>query len=256
MNGELLIDSRSDLDLLLLNIEASVKVSERTDFFGWMQGVFQGVIRHEMLVCGVVDPASRRYRLDWFASAPVSERMREELCAPGAGLIYRMFPLWELAGRRALFVSGDSTGASDLSLTREIRRLALENVLIHGIPDFDGHANAFFCFHRVSGGMRDPRIALDLMAPQIYSAWMRVCSGGKPKNAQSGMAMRQILTGREVEVLNWVEQGKSNNEIAQILSISHLTVKNHVQKILRKLNVQNRAQAVSRAISLNITNRR
>ena len=66
-------------------------------------------------------------------------------------------------------------------------------------------------------------------------------------------AVREILTAREIEILNWVEKGKSNNEIAQILSISHLTVKNHVQKILRKLNVQNRAQAVARGISLNLT---
>ena len=69
------------------------------------------------------------------------------------------------------------------------------------------------------------------------------------------VAAREILTAREVEILHWVERGKSNNEIAQILNISHLTVKNHVQKILRKLNVQNRAQAVAKGIALNLTMR-
>jgi DNA-binding CsgD family transcriptional regulator len=68
-----------------------------------------------------------------------------------------------------------------------------------------------------------------------------------------GFAVREILTTRETEILSWVERGKSNNEIAQILGISHLTVKNHVQKILRKLNVQNRAQAVAKGMSLNLT---
>jgi DNA-binding CsgD family transcriptional regulator len=37
-----------------------------------------------------------------------------------------------------------------------------------------------------------------------------------------------------------------------ILTISPLTVKNHVQKILRRLNVLNRAQAVGKALSLRI----
>jgi len=46
--------------------------------------------------------------------------------------------------------------------------------------------------------------------------------------------------------------GKSNIEIGTILTISPLTVKNHVQKILRKLNVQNRTQAVGRALALRI----
>jgi DNA-binding CsgD family transcriptional regulator len=55
------------------------------------------------------------------------------------------------------------------------------------------------------------------------------------------------LSERERQVLQWVRQGKTNHEIGQILSISPLTVKNHVQKILRKLNVSNRAQAAARA---------
>jgi DNA-binding CsgD family transcriptional regulator len=46
--------------------------------------------------------------------------------------------------------------------------------------------------------------------------------------------------------------GKSNHEIGGLLEISPLTVKNHVQKICRKLNAQNRAHAVSRGISLRL----
>jgi len=89
--------------------------------------------------------------------------------------------------------------------------------------------------------------------PYLHASWARaVCDAGK-QPAGNLIVARQILTGREVEILTWVEQGKSNNEIAQILGISHLTVKNHVQKILRKLNVQNRAQAVAKGITMNLT---
>ncbi len=57
-----------------------------------------------------------------------------------------------------------------------------------------------------------------------------------------------MLTSREQEILGWIYLGKSNFEIGTILSISPLTVKNHVHKILRKLNVVNRAQAVGKAL--------
>jgi len=49
-----------------------------------------------------------------------------------------------------------------------------------------------------------------------------------------------------------VRDGMSNQQIGVKLGISALTVKNHVQKILRKLQASNRAQAVSKAISMKL----
>ncbi|TAK10948.1 MAG: response regulator transcription factor [Anaerolineae bacterium] len=56
------------------------------------------------------------------------------------------------------------------------------------------------------------------------------------------------LSGREMEVLESVTQGKSNKEIATDLGISHQTVKNHVTAILRKLGVDDRTQAAVYAL--------
>ncbi len=53
------------------------------------------------------------------------------------------------------------------------------------------------------------------------------------------------LTGRQAEVLFWVCQGKSNAEIAVILTISVRTVTFHVSRILETLNVSNRTEAVN-----------
>ncbi len=52
------------------------------------------------------------------------------------------------------------------------------------------------------------------------------------------------LSGREMEVLACVVRGMSNKEIANLLGISHQTVKNHVTAILRKFGVEDRTQAV------------
>jgi two-component system response regulator DegU len=57
-----------------------------------------------------------------------------------------------------------------------------------------------------------------------------------------------LLTPRECEVLQLLANGKSNRAISEDLLISEKTVKNHVSKILRKMNVNDRTQAVVAAI--------
>ena len=56
------------------------------------------------------------------------------------------------------------------------------------------------------------------------------------------------LTYREVEVLQLIGQGMSNQEIAKKLYLSEKTVKNHLTNIFRKINVVDRTQAVLYAI--------
>ncbi len=56
------------------------------------------------------------------------------------------------------------------------------------------------------------------------------------------------LTPREVEVLKHIAEGQSNKEIAQQLSISEKTVKNHINNILSKLHLYDRTQATLYAI--------
>ena len=55
------------------------------------------------------------------------------------------------------------------------------------------------------------------------------------------------LTEREGEILALIAQGRSNEEIAEQLSLSLKTVRNHVSNIFSKLQVADRAQAVIRA---------
>lgn len=52
------------------------------------------------------------------------------------------------------------------------------------------------------------------------------------------------LTVREMEVLGWIKQGKSNPEIAKLTYLSENTVRTHLKKIFIKLGVQSRGQAL------------
>jgi DNA-binding NarL/FixJ family response regulator len=58
----------------------------------------------------------------------------------------------------------------------------------------------------------------------------------------------QELTDREREVLSLLAQGLNTPDIAQSLSISSSTVRNHVQNILHKLQVHSRLEAVAYAL--------
>lgn len=60
------------------------------------------------------------------------------------------------------------------------------------------------------------------------------------------------LTPREVEVLRSIARGRSNKEIAYDLQMAAGTVKVHVERILRKLSVANRAEATMHAVRLGI----
>jgi len=250
---DFIIRTRTELDELLVNIETAVRVEKRTDFFSWLQGVFQSLIGHEVLVCAVYDPRSRSYQMEWMSGVPVEDSVFAGMCAP-EGLIYRLIEMWEKLGCAPLQVRPNSLRIDARTLA-EIERLRLDDILAHGLPDPQGRAATFFCFSRLTEGTQERHCdTLELAIPYLHAAWIR-CWSGEESVARDNKRLQNstILTAREGEILSWVEQGKSNNEIAKILSISHLTVKNHVQKILRKLNVQNRAQAVAKGISLNLT---
>lgn len=73
-------------------------------------------------------------------------------------------------------------------------------------------------------------------------------AGPVPDNSIAG------LSPRENEVLRWLGEGKRNAEIAIILAISPRTVEKHVERILGKLGVENRAAAISHAFTLRTPN--
>lgn len=60
------------------------------------------------------------------------------------------------------------------------------------------------------------------------------------------------LTNRELEIVKLIAEGISNKEIAEQLVIAEGTVKNHISKILEKLQVNDRLQAILKARTLGI----
>jgi DNA-binding CsgD family transcriptional regulator len=85
-------------------------------------------------------------------------------------------------------------------------------------------------------------------------AWPQIVAeiDGFLKQPRKACAQRQTLpleelTGRERDVLEAIAQGLDNNEIAASLGMSEKTVRNHVTRVLDKIGVEHRYQAIVRA---------
>jgi DNA-binding NarL/FixJ family response regulator len=93
-----------------------------------------------------------------------------------------------------------------------------------------------------------------LLAPSITR---RLVERFAPRPARAGSPGRSLsaLTPREQEVLVLVARGMSNAELAAALTLSEATVKTHVARILTKLDLRDRVQAVVLAYETGLVSR-
>ena len=91
-----------------------------------------------------------------------------------------------------------------------------------------------------------------LLSPSVTRKVIDRMAKQPAPDASSGERLTE-LTPREREVLELVARGLSNGEIAQAFVIEESTVKTHVKRILRKLRVRDRAQAVIFAYESGLT---
>jgi transcriptional regulator EpsA len=244
-----------ELELLALNLDAAMHVHSRPQFFSWTQGALQSLIRHELLICALRSGDAASFRVDSFSTALRDAGALSEAFQRDASLAATLANAWE--EQRFAPVTGE-TNRSPLAGTafaRELDRVGACKVIAHGMHDVYGHLTSMFVF-----ASRPERLGsrqeyfVRLAVPFLHMAWIRSQVNGDGKGYIPKPAAASILTARELEILRWIYLGKSNFEIGAILSISPLTVKNHVQKILRKLNVLNRTQAIGKALELRILN--
>ena len=71
---------------------------------------------------------------------------------------------------------------------------------------------------------------------------------GELGSDQTVLKQKLLVTEREAEVLLWIARGKSNRDIAEILSLSPRTVNKHLEQIYAKLGVENRTSAAALAV--------
>lgn len=241
---------------LMLNLDAALRVFARHEFFSWTQGALQSLIEHELLICAMPNGEPGSFYVDSFSTMLVEPARLSELFRQDVTLVPQLIKAWEENHCQAVEFDAASAGAvGGSALGRELMRIGAGSIVAHGTYDGGGELASFFTFGCAPGaaGARQ-RHVVELLVPFLHAAWMRTRINWPAEGAGVKPAVENVLTVRETEILQWIYHGKSNIEIGMILSISALTVKNHVQKILRKLNVLNRTQAIGKALALRILN--
>lgn len=263
MDGTFMTLTDREQEYLFRAIETSLQVKKRYQFFLWTQGQLQALVPHEILICTVTRDGEEVLLMDRFNSCVVPDEIFAEVCHPVDGLVMQSMMAWRDAGDSPCLISPDIQMPQGLyeRFRVPLERARFGNAAGHGSTTITGSgiASSYFLFARIPDilNLRHAYF-LELLLPHIHMAFLRTLAYADrgqsviEDNLMRLVDLRKLLTGREVEILEWVQEGKSNQEIGLILNISPLTVKNHVQKILRKLNVRNRAQAVSKATAMRL----
>lgn len=265
---EVLLTENSELapreaEALVRTLEEAAHVHRRHQFFVWTQSQFQTLLPHSVLCCGTYHRQRRTLVFDQFNNVVVSTRAKASLGDADGKLLREAISLWVAGGGRSLSVTApqlSAGAAADLGCLCE--ELAGSSLLLHGVarPHQLSEIESLFVF--AATGQTPTRQLLprlEMLLPHIHITWRHVQSVEQSLltrqasiEAASAPTLRHVVTHRERQILLWIREGKSNLEIGEVLSISPLTVKNHVQKILRKLNASNRAQAVAQAMTMNL----
>jgi LuxR family maltose regulon positive regulatory protein len=127
----------------------------------------------------------------------------------------------------------------------------LEQALSLGEPE--GHVRTFLDQDATLAALLAQAVARDLMPD--YAARLLAASGEDvaiPSPSPDASALIEALTDRELEVLDLISRGYSNQDIVDALVISLNTVKKHASNIYGKLGVRSRTQAVARAQELGL----
>lgn len=117
------------------------------------------------------------------------------------------------------------------------------------LTTFDGDEDIYQALQKGAKGY----LLKDTQRDQLIEAIRSVCGGGTWISPKAGARLaarvgEMRLTGREREVLQLLAAGSSNKEIGRHLRISEGTVKVHVTRILKKLNVTGRSEAITEAL--------
>jgi transcriptional regulator EpsA len=262
MNGSFINLTEEEQENLLRAIETSLQVKKRHQFFLWTQGPLQAFIPHKTLISLVTRDGEEMLVMDRFNSCVVSEQTFEDVCHPVDGVVMRAMRCWRETGDSPFLIA---PGVQMPLVLYNRFRDQLEQVEFgcaagHGSTPVDGcgiSSSFFFFAHMPDTITVRHAYFLELLMPHIHMAFLRTLGQADrvligADGSMHNLDLRNAMSDREIEILGWVKEGKSNQEIGMALNISPLTVKNHVQRILRKLKVRNRAQAVSKATAMRL----
>lgn len=229
------------------------RIQRHYDIYRWLSGEVQHFLPHAVLLSAWGDFANWEIKLDLTSGLPGVRTAQLAHCRVEP-LLRRAYTLWKDAARQPVLLK-----PAELEATQECHcpihaaLRGMRSVLVHGVHD-KRSGDESLLIALTCGSFTKGRSALrfnsllDPLVAQIDAAFRKVPAFPlvDPRSALRDGSNVLDLSGRELEVLESMCRGKTNLEIAAALTISPFTVKNHVQRIFRKIGVTNRTLAAAR----------
>lgn len=247
-------------------ISRSLEVRSHFDVMVWLQGDMQRYIPHDVMLSawGNFDTGNVQHDV---VSALDGVRSTNSYAAVLNPFLATLFQRWTKQDKRPYTMRpeiGGFLGEIDgvhCAVGQAVQ--SMRSAVVHGIHDKRGsHASIYVAFSQHHLFDDSQRTAFSLAVPYIDNALRQVdhlphqafvrpqLPSFEEDPGEEELNNNHNLSTREVEVLHWVALGKTNPEIGTILGISGFTVKNHLHRLYKKLDVTSRAQAVVRLRAL------
>jgi transcriptional regulator EpsA len=236
-------------------IQKSLEPQSHFELFLWLQGRLQKLLPHEIMIAAWGDFSLGQINFDIISPLPGirTKGVSQDNLTP---LLKRLYGYW-CSYNQAPFAINIEQGLFNIDeLDCNIFNDSLSSMtsaVVHGIKDCRGHHDCLYVLMSSDSMPTSSRKMLKVFLPYIDNALRQIDHLAEQLPEENlftttlpGKITDNLLSARELEIMDWVKMGKTNMEIGMILNISAFTVKNHLQHIFRKLDVLNRAQAVSK----------
>ncbi len=231
-----------ELRILFGLIEACHDVECRDDFLEWVYPSFRKLISHSHFACGIGSTPENYVLCHLNVNFPEAYLRR---VISKDGRLTSPVARWWVQSKVPQYVDLERLDGTDDGVPKAWVKAAQEhgfrNLVGHGMADIKSKAASYFALANVDRWGDREAALLEIMVPHLHLALVNLATE-LPRTEPIR------LSPREREVLAWIKEGKSNDEIGIILGISSGTVKVHVKNILQKLEVSTRTQAVAKAL--------
>ncbi len=246
--------TESESERFMQIVQSASNVDSHYDLYRLLQDKVQYFIPHQILISAWGDFREKNLTLDVVSALP---GVRTELLAKCGlePLLKEYFNRYTANGRQPLRLNGLSDDLAKLTPCDYAIHTAMQDmrcVQIFGMRNERDDQETLYVAFNSSMALSEHEseyhsFLINSVVAQVDMAFRKVAALKIAKIAANDPDLKipNNLSTRELEVLAWLTQGKSNSEIAEHLNISAFTVKNHAQRIFKKLKVTNRAEVAA-----------
>ncbi|HEX8874270.1 MAG TPA: XrtB/PEP-CTERM-associated transcriptional regulator EpsA [Nitrosospira sp.] len=220
-------------------IEEGTAVRRHYDLLLWLQGEIQYYLPHEIMLAAWGDFASNSIRYD-IASALLGVRTGYSNAKAVVPLLQGLFNRWTELGKTPYTLgNGESVFLLEehgLQCSLGMALRGMRSILIHGVSDRRGQHD---CLYAAFSSRKKPDIstvnAIKVLVPYIDAAMGQIEPIHDPRFIPRDLK-EAGLSMPDMEIVNWIRAGKTNSEIAIILGISAVALRNRFRNIFKKLH--------------------